>query len=226
MQLSIRMRKQRGFTLSEAMISLSVLTSGLFALAQFQGEIHESGRWAKTRTEAANLAQQKLEELRYQATLDYAGIADGSDRPSTEDGAGTAFRRRWTVTPRKDPELKEIDVYTEWSTRDGGIESVGLSSILTPARPYPAGSGPAQPALPQSDTEQFEQQGSALALEPVQSAHSATCLCTLSHGDGSVAVDPRSDHASCSKSCCASSQPETTPCSRDTCTFVARCGTI
>lgn len=220
------MHSQRGFTLSEAMISLSVLTSGLFALAQFQGEIHESSRWAKERTEAANLAQQKLEELRHQAARNYAGIEDGSDRPSIESATSTEFRRHWTVTPRHDPPLKEIDVYTEWQSSDDSMETVGLSSILTPARPYPTTTDPTQPATTENETDPLEHPSIAPALKAAETADAATCLCTLSKENGSVAVDPRSEDASCSTSCCASSEPETAPCSRDTCTFVARCGSI
>ncbi|NEX21539.1 hypothetical protein G3480_14680 [Thiorhodococcus mannitoliphagus] len=224
MQRSIGIHKERGFTLSEAMISLTLLTSGLLALAQFQGEVHESSRSAKARTYAISLAQQKLEALRHQAVLDYATIESGGDRPPIEPGSSTEFHRHWTVAAHANPDFKDVKVYTEWQSTKGEPQSVGVSSILTPSRPYPAGNSSAPPFAVEETTPQIVSESTPATLNPMQTSPSATCICALSPINGSADLDPRSSDESCSPSCCESHKPKDDAlCSRDTCTFIARC---
>lgn len=142
MMITCKAHRQRGFTLSEALISLTVLTSGLLALAQFQSDVHSSSSAAKTQTTALNLAQQKLEELRNQAAIGHATLSDGDDTPPTRSGDNTTFKRRWVVTTHggpqhhEDPQYHEVQVFTDWTSSDGASRSVGLTSILTPSIPY------------------------------------------------------------------------------------------
>lgn len=131
-------RRQRGFSLIEALISLTVLTSGLLALAQFQSDVQFSSSAAKTQTTAINLAQQKLEELHHQSVIDHTAISGGGDTPTTRAGDNTTFNRRWVVTPHDDSRYHEVQVFTEWTSREGDARSVGVTSILTPSIPYTA----------------------------------------------------------------------------------------
>ncbi len=134
-------RTQRGFSLNESMISLTLLSSGLLALAQFQGQAQQNSGHTKTQTTAVNLAQQKLETLRDQASTDYAGIVSNSDSPLTHTGDNTGFSRHWTVTPHTSPDYKEVSVTTDWQSTDGAARSVTISSFLAPSTPYTAGHG-------------------------------------------------------------------------------------
>ncbi len=137
--------RQRGFTLSEALISMTVLATGLLALAQFQSDVLSSSSATKTQTTAINLAQQKLEELRNQSAIDHAAISDGKDTPAIRSGDNTTFQRHWKVTPHNDPQYKEVRVFTDWTSRKGDTRSVGVTSVLAPSTPYSASPDDDQP---------------------------------------------------------------------------------
>ena len=132
-------RTQRGFSLDEALISLTILSYGLLTLAQFQGEAHENSSQTKTQTTAVNLAQQKLEALRDQAAIDDMDIVDNSDSPQTHAGDNTAFNRHWTVISHTSPDYKEVSVTTDWRSFDGAAQAVTLSSFVAPSAPYNGG---------------------------------------------------------------------------------------
>jgi Tfp pilus assembly protein PilV len=134
-------RRERGFSLDEALIALVVMSSGLLSLAQFQGRALESSSHTKTRTTAVNLTQQKLEALRGQASTDYTGIVDSSDSPPHHAGDNTSFSRHWTVTSHVAPDYKEVRVTTDWQASDGTEQAVALSSFLAASAPYPGGLG-------------------------------------------------------------------------------------
>lgn len=232
MMTSGSIRRARGFTLNEAMISLTVLTSGLLALAQFQGYVHEGTRSTKTQAYAINLAQQKLEALRRQAALDYASVAEGSEQIPARSGSGTELHRYWTVQAHQAPSFKEVAVYAEWQGAEGDTRSAGVSSILTPSASYPADESRQRdftlaedaPQAPEPALEAIDSD----SPDAMQAEAPSTCLCTLSTTDGSARPDARSSDPACSSACCESSRPsaDDAPCSQDRCTFVAQCVSI
>ena len=59
-----RRNRDFGFTLIEALVSLLVLATGLIVMANFQGRVTTSSIDAKARSEAMQLAQQRMEWLR------------------------------------------------------------------------------------------------------------------------------------------------------------------
>lgn len=54
----------RGFSLIEVLVAVAVLAVGLIAMARFQGTALQASSLAKERSEAAALAEQKIEQLR------------------------------------------------------------------------------------------------------------------------------------------------------------------
>ncbi|MBK1717493.1 type IV pilus modification PilV family protein [Thiocystis violacea] len=230
-----RTRTQHGFSLNEALISLTVLTSGLLALAQFQGDLHENRRSTKAQTTAVNLALDKIEELRGQAAIDYAGLRDGSDTPPATTGDGTTFSRRWTVTSHLDPSFKEIAVVAEWPSSDGALRSAGTRAFLTPSRPFTENpNARAQsPSEPEIAEESADEEAPASTPPPEASSlqedeiprQTATCLCVRNGGDQPAVADASAADPICSSDCC-----ETTwtnlhdgDCWREECPFVAQC---
>lgn len=71
----MRARRQRGFTLLEALIAFLVLALGMVALAQLPKQLRLRGEVARQQGEAARLAQSEMETLRA-----FAVIAVGSSR--------------------------------------------------------------------------------------------------------------------------------------------------
>lgn len=233
--------KQRGFSLEEALISLAVLSSGLLSLAQFQGQMHENSSQTKTQTTDVNLAQQKLEALRDQASTDYSGIIDNRDTPPAHPGDNTSFSRRWTVASHTSPAYKEVSVTTDWQAFDGTAQAVTISSFLAPGAPYTGNLNPSpasgeaseddEPRDPdeddngsdRSDTDSNTDADSE-ETEPVQPA---TCICQRSGSGQQARRDSRSSHPQCSDTCCQQRWESSADgaCQREDCEFVAQCGT-
>lgn len=108
-RLAQRLQTREGFALIEALIALVVVAVGLLALAQFHGAALLSSADAKARTQATNLAQAKLDELKsFYSLVAFDELADSS---SAETAATTgtdlavedmdwveSFSRTWTVT--------------------------------------------------------------------------------------------------------------------------------
>ncbi len=230
---------QRGFSLHEAMISLAVLSSGLLALAQFQGQIHENSGQTKAQTTAVNLAQQKLEALRDQAGTDYASIAEGRDTPPMQTGDNTRFSRHWTVTHHDSPSYKAVSVTTDWQSVDGETQSVSIASLLAPGTPYRSQPGTEPDALSETgeqdessdqdrkapdDAARTEQADTPVAdQETAEIRPPATCLCQRRDGGGRL--DDRNSHPNCTDDCCQSAWQQSAEdlCQTDDCTFVAQC---
>lgn len=124
-----------GISLVEVLIGLVVLAGGLLAVAKFHASLLEASGTAKARSEAANLGQRKIEDLRNtMLNADYAGIVSGSD---TATGTNAVFARNWTITDLTNPSRKEVVMTVGWTDARGGNQSVALSSIIAwidPAR--------------------------------------------------------------------------------------------
>jgi Tfp pilus assembly protein PilV len=126
-----RRREQRGFSLNEALISLTVLTSGLLTLAQFQGDLHENRRQTKAQTTAINLVLDKVEELRDLAASGES-LQDGEDVPAERPGDSTRFARSWTIRAGAQPGIDEVRVIARWEGGKGKVQTTGLRTFIAP----------------------------------------------------------------------------------------------
>ncbi len=84
-----KLKEDRGFTLLEVIIAISILTFGILAVGAMQGAALRGNNFAYGRTSASTLAQDALEELMAQP---YANMVSGS---RTQDN----YTVNWTVTP-------------------------------------------------------------------------------------------------------------------------------
>ena len=114
-------RRQAGFTIIEVMIAilLTALTV-IGVLGLFRVETRASA-FSRRETEAAVLAQDKLEELRTQI----APSADftGSDNPTDQLSGTSFFARAWSVSVTGDPNVYNIQVDVTWD-EDGVTRTV------------------------------------------------------------------------------------------------------
>ncbi len=110
-------RPQGGFTLIEVMVAIlltALTTIGVLALYRVETR---SSSFSRRETEAAVLAQDKLEELRTQV----AGATTGSDAPTDQLLGSSIFSREWTVTVSvTDPSILVIWVKVSWD--DDGVQ--------------------------------------------------------------------------------------------------------
>ena len=73
--MDIKLKEDRGFTLLEVIIAISILTFGILAVGAMQGAALRGNNFAYGRTSASTLAQDALEDL---MALSYANMVDGS----------------------------------------------------------------------------------------------------------------------------------------------------
>lgn len=81
-----RFKNQRGFTLLEVLFSMVVLSIALLATARMHALVTQDGGFAKVRAVAANLAQEKLDDLR-----SFTLIADSDPAASPDECAAPVF---------------------------------------------------------------------------------------------------------------------------------------
>ena len=92
MARKINLQKQRGFSLIEALFSAVVLGIALLALAGFHAVAMQDSSLIKARSIAANLAQEKLDDLRsFSRILDDASIDENADGNLTNDCGAETF---------------------------------------------------------------------------------------------------------------------------------------
>ena len=132
--------RQRGSTLIETLISLTVLGFGLTSLASFQGKLTYDSSLSKLRTDAVGIADNKLEEMRQFTTLaTFDALDDGTDSVGpTGSGAGvelpdltTTYTRTWDVTDVGS--YKTVTITVTWPGPAGesqAIRTVTLGSTI------------------------------------------------------------------------------------------------
>lgn len=100
----------RGFTLTEVMVAITLLTIGALGMAAFTVTIAQANRGATNRTRADEALYEKVEGLQL---MDYDAVVDGND---TVDVGGVKIARTWDVTddtPTKD--VKRVVLTATWS---------------------------------------------------------------------------------------------------------------
>jgi len=124
--------KSNGFSLIEVLISLVILAISLLALAALMTTTTKNNAFGGQMTEAATLAQDKLEELRVTQWGNINGGADvrtGSTRFN--------YARSWTVAtnaivpPTPEPTLRTVTITINWNDRINRSISL-FSTILNP----------------------------------------------------------------------------------------------
>lgn len=111
-------RREAGFTMIEVLVAilLTALTV-IGVLGLFRIETRASS-FSRRETEAAVLAQDKLEELRTLTAP--SGTGSGSDEPVNPFGPQQIFQRSWTIEPNPDDSsIYNIEVKVEWN--DNGV---------------------------------------------------------------------------------------------------------
>ncbi len=135
-------QKQRGFTFVEVLVALVIIAVGVAGLVSLQRMFIQSSTRAAERTAAMELAQEKLEELRF---VEYADLATGSDTATRE---GKSFSMDWTIADRywsaggwvpssdpsapdplpPEPDIKSVTVSVSWTERAGDTESLDMEA--------------------------------------------------------------------------------------------------
>ena len=137
------MHKQRGVTITDAILSLLILSVGILGTIKYSTISKKANIASMQRAEAIVLAQDKIESYRRYSTLAttvgataYADIATGSD---TVTGESAVFTRTWTVTDNTSSNYKTVSISVTWTTADNSSESVNLVTSISEIDPDNSG---------------------------------------------------------------------------------------
>ena len=127
----IKSKKSKGFTLIEILIAMIILSIAFLGLAGLMIQTTKNNSFGGRITEAATIAQDKLEELR---ATSWVAITAGSDRVSVN---GMNFNRNWAIVPNAivapytEPTLNTITIVVNWNDQTNHNMRV-ISAIANP----------------------------------------------------------------------------------------------
>lgn len=129
--------RQGGFTLIEALIAFVILAGGLMALFRFHTTSLAISADAKSRAQAVELAEGKIEEVRSFLSDTQYGTRMVNGNDDTCDATtplypgvewNECFLRTWTVNTATDPGT--ISVVVSWTDRENTAQNVTLGSTI------------------------------------------------------------------------------------------------
>jgi prepilin-type N-terminal cleavage/methylation domain-containing protein len=123
----------KGFSLIEFMIAITILSVGLMALVGLQSTAIKGNGSNKNLTTAVMLAEKKMEDLKNTAfTSLTTGTTNDPGNPLTGiGGSGGFFNRSWNVqTYSSSTNMKQITVTIAW-TAAGRSHSTSLDTVVT-----------------------------------------------------------------------------------------------
>lgn len=118
-----------GFALLEALIALLMISIGLLGVAKLQTLSLLGSGEGRARTEASNISQERLEELRNLLQKgDFTALAGGT---ATVNGSNAAYTLTWTVTtPDASLEQHLVQLSTTWTDTRAGTQRLDLNSLV------------------------------------------------------------------------------------------------
>ena len=120
-------KASKGFTLLEVLITLIILSVALLALAGMMVSTTRNNASGGHVTEAATLAQDKLEEFRVSSWDRLLPTTSGPRAdPSITGSTGLNYARSWNIV--QDNNLKTITIAVSWTDRIN--HSIRLVSVI------------------------------------------------------------------------------------------------
>jgi prepilin-type N-terminal cleavage/methylation domain-containing protein len=114
--------KPKGFSLIEVLVALVILSISLLALAGLMVQSTRNSSWGSHLTEAATLAQDRLE--RFRAVRPQTDIPEGTNFDKVTPPSGIEYTRTWTVTTNGTSTLRTITITITWT--DSGPHTITI----------------------------------------------------------------------------------------------------
>jgi type II secretory pathway pseudopilin PulG len=136
MNTLIRLRREGGFTIIEALVALLIMTFGMLAISGMQMTLSQNSDISKQRTEATRLANEKMEQLRaYTSIAEWNALASGSDNITTN----TQYTRTWSLAGSNTNTYRPVTVNVSWLDRTGDPQGITLQSVISQTNPSDVG---------------------------------------------------------------------------------------
>jgi type IV pilus modification protein PilV len=148
-------RREAGFSLIEALISLLVVAFGLLGIASFQYTLSRASDVAKQRTEATRIAQREVDRLRSFGQRQADNVADTRYTyvedvisAAAQTVVGVTTNTTYTMTrtigvpspaPASGDRFRWINVVVDWFDRTGQAQSVRLATVISDGDPSDLG---------------------------------------------------------------------------------------
>jgi len=107
-------KDEKGFSMIELMIALTLLLTGLLAVAQMQIAAIQGNSTANRLSMASTVGTDRLEKL-IRASNSHTDLLDGDH--ADPDNPVNGYDIFWTVTSSADPAFKNIKLTVKWSER-------------------------------------------------------------------------------------------------------------
>lgn len=126
MEVKPRRSSEKGFTLIESMVALTILLVGLLALAMMQNVAFRANTYARNRTNATILASERIERL---SRLGAGNFAAGTASSNVE---GRNFSQTWTTAtaPAVTNNAQSVQVQVNWSDAWHSSQSVQFPTVV------------------------------------------------------------------------------------------------
>ena len=127
-------RQEKGFTLIELFIALTILFVGLFALTQLGISTIHTNQGASEDTMATRLAQNKIDELKKEnyVSLFVNNYSDPNNpinsegNPWSQGNSGGKYTRTWSIVTGPITGTKKVSVRVTWA----GSKSLTLNTLV------------------------------------------------------------------------------------------------
>lgn len=116
--------KEKGFTLVEVLVGMTIFAVGLLALAGLQVTSIRGNSFSNNLMQATYIAQDGFEFMK-NLPLDHASLTEGNHRDGDVTVSGIVFKRSYSIIPNGS--LKTINYTVSWN--DGKDHSLALSTI-------------------------------------------------------------------------------------------------
>lgn len=120
--------RQSGFTLTEALITLAILSFAMTGILQLHANLLLATGLGKARSEALALAEARLETLR--SVTEAAPYEPTSDSLPDLAGTNSLFELQWDIAPVEGGALYALQARVRWTDAQGTQREVWLPSRL------------------------------------------------------------------------------------------------
>jgi len=132
MNLTIKKRKAKGFSLIEILVTAIILSVGMVGASKFQGSIIQKSTLSHQQVEAVNIAKSLIEPtIHFSTSKQYEDFLALGAGESNVDGTIDTYKGQWSIAKTDNSRAANVTLSVGW----GENESIYLSTIVSNTTP-------------------------------------------------------------------------------------------